>query len=144
MGSFVKHGSDIYPDAAWELVPDGDFSHFTTEQYNTFGKTSTWNVRSWSSEPDSLVPGVFSIVYTCPPETPFNCNNDKIHYGQFLRTADDQKPFYTGIDNPVDVDISEYTASLKLHAETSIIANPSVDGTGERGTECPIFINHNL
>ena len=139
-GSFVKQGSDIYPDAAWELVPDGDFSHFTTEQYNTLGKTTTWNIRSWASEP-GIDPGAFSIVFTCPPETPFNCNNDKIHYGQFLRTANDQKPFYTGIDNPVDIDISEYTGSLKLRAEVSIIAKPSVDGTGERGTECPIFIN---
>ncbi|MBC8163193.1 MAG: hypothetical protein H7Z42_18450, partial [Roseiflexaceae bacterium] len=53
-------------DAFWELLPDGDFSAFTTELYNTPAGTDTWSIGS-NGEPNVL-PGEFSVVRTCAPD----------------------------------------------------------------------------
>ncbi|KAB8139676.1 hypothetical protein F8S13_27180 [Chloroflexia bacterium SDU3-3] len=136
-GSFVEQNGSPFQAAQWELIADGDFSQFTTPDYNTPGKSTTWNIRSYAPTP--VYPGDFSVVQTCPPEKPFCSGHEQIRYGQFHREAGDGKPFYTGIDNPVDIDVSEYTSSLVFHLEASIIKQ-SVKNTGERGTDCPIFV----
>lgn len=136
-GSFVKNGETPYQDAVWQLVPDGDFSQFTTEQYNTPGQTTTWNIRS-GGEPNA-VQGEFSVVRTCPREQLICTANEQINYGQFKRKANDFKPFTTGVDNPVDADVSEYVNSLVLSADVSV-QQQSVALTGQQGSECPIMI----
>lgn len=139
-GKPIAVGENPFQPAQWELVPDGDFSYYTTEQYNkSEGKTPTWNIRSYSDKDDGRKPGAFSVIETCPREKLAECQNVKITYGQFLREANDGKPFITGVDNTIDADVSEYTQSLLFKADVSVIQQ-SVKNTGERGSECPVIV----
>lgn len=137
-GSFVTVDNNPYQAAQWELIPDGEFSDFTTAQYNTADQTNTWSI---GSNGDPTKPGEFSVVRTCAPEKGF-CKNadDQMNYGQFLRDASDGQQFITGINNTIDVDISEFTESLEFSAWVTVIKESSVPLTGVRGSECPIVV----
>lgn len=141
-GTFITpEGSETaYQRAAWELIPDGDFNHFTTAQYNTPGQTTSWNIRSYDpSEDKKRTPGEFSIIHTCPRELKSCKSAEYIPYGLFEREVGDDKPYTTGIDNLIDADVSEFTKSLAFHADVSILKQ-SIDNAGERGSECPIMV----
>lgn len=142
-GTFITpEGSETaYQRAAWELIPDGDFNHFTTAQYNDPKVVSTWKVRSNDDSRTGAAPGEFRVTQACPPEKGACFEKEQVNYGEFHRKVGDGKPFTTGIDNPIDADVSEFTRSLKLKAFVSIIpSDKSVKNTGDRGSECPITV----
>lgn len=142
-GTPTMNAGTPYQDAAWELIPDGDFSRFTTEQYNSQGQTTTWNINDYNDDPQKKrLPGRFSVTRTCPPEKLFCVAGEYISYGQFQRDVGDGKPYETGVLNPLDVDISEYTQSLVFHAQVSVL-NQTLSNTGDNGTECPVTIQIN-
>lgn len=132
-GTFVNNDDTPFQPAEWELIADGDFTRYTTAQYNTardeLDAATTWNVRSYSD--GTVVPGEFSIV-TYP----------QMVYGKFVRAVGDGKQYNTGIDNLIGADVSEYTKSLRFHAEVIVLAQ-SITDTGELGTECPIWVTLN-
>lgn len=136
-GSLVTNGNTPYQDAAWELISDGDFSQFSTAQYNSPGETTSWNINDYSEAQRPA--GRFTVLRTCPPEKRICVPEEFISYGQFEREVGDSKPYQTGVLNPIGVDVTEYIHSLRFSAEVSVIKQ-SVTNTGDAGSECPVMV----
>lgn len=126
----------------WELIPDGDFRMY--QQEDMYAPTS----RTWKRYGNENSPGLteqeknarFSVINGCKPETPDLCSQEQqVQIGQFRRDGGQTRPYTIGIEQKLDVDVSEYT-SLRLRAWVRVLQQ-SVPGTGAQGSECPIMIH---
>ncbi len=139
--------------ARWELIRDGNFTHFTEVEYNnttiadqpTLPRADTWEVYSVRAEPGATPNGFFQLLRSCPPPYATNtCNlQDWRHVARFVRTGNESRSFITGIRQPLGhdrrgIDVSEYR-SLVFSAWVRILQQ-SVPLAGQRGTECPIML----
>jgi hypothetical protein len=125
--------------ARWELIQDGDFSSYTTDDYRS--GTATWTVVAPPRLPLNEEPGAFAISAGCRPESPNLCPRpaDRTSIGQFRREGGQRAQFITAITQQLDADVSEYTRSLRFSAWTRVLTQ-TVEGAGIDGTECPIMI----
>jgi len=125
--------------ARWELIRDGDFAAHSSDEYNR--RSDTWSVTSSPPLADSRRNGYFAVVNNCRPETPDFCPRpaDRTTVGQFRREGDQKDQFITSITQTLDVDVSEFTRSLRLSAWTRVLTQ-TVQGAGVQGSECPIMI----
>jgi hypothetical protein len=125
--------------ARWQLIRDGDFGDYTQEEYNR--GSATWTVAAPPKLPANEQPGAFAVAGGCRPESPDLCLRpaDRTTIGQFRREGGQQAQFITAIAQPLDVDVSEYTRSLRFSAWTRVLTQ-TVEGAGIDGTECPIMI----
>lgn len=125
----------------WQLVKDGNFSQYVQQNFYVTGQSKTWE-RFWNpGVPDMPMAeqnGVFNVVQSCSPETPVICENNQVSIGQFRRDGNQTRPFFVGIQQPLDVDISEYK-SLQLSAWVRVVSQ-SLPSVGD-GTECPLLIH---
>jgi hypothetical protein len=129
--------------ARWNLIADGDFAHYEAQgRYLPDSGSRSWQ-QFWSYGPDLEANernGRFQVVETCRPETPDLCTpSDQILVGQIRRDGDQQRTFANGIQQQLDVDVSEFT-SLRFGAWVRVL-DQSVQEAGVAGTECPIFIS---
>ncbi|NJM05704.1 hypothetical protein HC891_05195 [Candidatus Gracilibacteria bacterium] len=137
--------------ARWELVRDGDFSRFSATEYNNttrpdlpmLPRSDSWRVTSDGA--DGVANGYFLLAEICrPPEPSIACAPaEQRNAAWFYRIGNQTASFLTGIEQNLGrdgtgVDISEYR-SLEFSVWSQIL-NQSLDGTGERGTECPVMI----
>jgi len=129
--------------ARWELIADGDF-----ELYDDFGHylpgsgSLTWE-QFWSQLSPNMTDaernGRFQVVKTCRPETPDLCSpSEQILVGQIRRDGNQQRAFANGIQQQLDVDVSEFT-SLRFSAWVRVL-DQSIPEAGVAGSECPILI----
>jgi hypothetical protein len=125
--------------ARWELIHDGDFSEHSTDEY--IRGSDTWMVTAPPKLPPNEEPGAFAVAGACRPESPDLCPRpaDRTTIGQFRREGGQQAQFITRIVQPLDVDVSEYTRSLRFTAWTRVLTQ-TVEGAGVDGTECPIML----
>ena len=125
--------------ALWQLIRDGGFGDYTQDEYNR--GSPTWTVAAPPKLPANEQPGAFAVASGCRPESPDLCPRpaDRTTIGQFRREGGQQAQFITAIAQPLDVDVSEYTRSLRFSAWTRVLTQ-TVDGAGIDGTECPIMI----
>jgi hypothetical protein len=137
--------------ARWELISDGDFSQFTATEYNNttrpdlpmLPRSDSWLVTSDGA--DGVADGYFLLAEICrPPEPSIVCSPaERRHAAWFYRIGNQTASFLTGIEQNFGrdgggIDISEYR-SLDFAVWVRVF-NQSLDGTGERGTECPVMI----
>lgn len=125
----------------WKLIADGQFEQYAEQHFYAPGQSKTWE-RFWSlGAPDLTIAernGVFNVVQSCSPETPVLCENSQVNIGQFRRDGGQTRPFFVGIFQPLDVDVSEYK-SLQLSAWVRVVYQ-SLPSVGD-GTECPLLIH---
>jgi hypothetical protein len=127
--------------AQWELISDGDFQQFQNQnQY--LADSATWTRYRLPNVPGmdrNEQNGNFTVVQGCRPETPDVCTPaNQVPIGQFRRDGNQTKPFTTGIEQNLDVDVSEYT-SLRFTGWVRVLQQ-SVPGAGSQGSECPVMI----
>jgi hypothetical protein len=128
--------------ASWELIDDGSFALYQEQgRYLPGSGSLTWE-QFWTVGADLEAAeqnGRFSVVETCRPETPDLCTPaDQILVGQIRRDGGQQRPFANGIQQRLDVDVSEYT-SLRFSAWVRVLVQ-SVQEAGIAGSECPVLI----
>lgn len=127
--------------AEWQLIADGDFQLYT--QQNRYGEGSlTWR-QYWNENAPGLTTAEknarFTVVRGCRPEMPDLCGPaDQVSIGQLRRDGGQTRPYTIGVEQKLDVDVSEYT-SLRLQGWVRVLQQ-SVPGTGGQGSECPIMI----
>jgi hypothetical protein len=129
-------------EAAWELIADGDFARHTSDEYNARDGTDTWSVYSGPLQamPPSELIGYVFIQKECPPYTGDICaDSERQPVVQFFRQGNQTRSFATGISQTLDVDVSEYTQSLRLTGWVRVL-NQSIEGAGVNGSECPVMI----
>ncbi len=127
--------------ATWELIADGGFTQY--RQQDSYGTASQTWVEYWNENAIGLTDieknGRFGVVRGCRPETPDLCSaEDQVSIGQLRRDGDQTKPYTVGIQQKLDIDVSEYT-SLKLRGYVRILQQ-SLPGAGAQGSECPIMV----
>ena len=127
--------------ATWELIADGGFTQY--RQQDSYGIASRTWVEYWNENAIGLTQaeknGRFGVVRGCRPETPDLCAaEDQVSIGQLRRGGDQTKPYTVGIQQKLDIDVSEYT-SLKLRGYVRILQQ-SLPGAGAQGSECPIMV----
>jgi hypothetical protein len=127
--------------ATWELIADGGFS-----QYHQQAEYAT-SSRTWVQYWDETAPGLsaeeknfrFTVVRACRPESPDLCSpEEQVSIGQMRRDGGQTKSFTIGIEQMLDVDVSEYT-SLRLRGWVRVLEQ-SIPGAGAQGSECPIMV----
>mgnify|MGYP001281157395 CR=1 FL=1 len=127
--------------AAWQLIADADFEQFDEQnQYNT--GSLTWR-RAWNWDVPNMTDaeknGRFMVVRGCRPETPDLCTpEEQVNIGQFRRDGGQTRPFTVGIEQTLDVDVSEFR-SLRLTGWVRVLTQ-TVALTGIAGSECPMMI----
>jgi hypothetical protein len=127
--------------AEWQLIQDAGFEAFEEQnQYNT--GSLTWR-RAWNWDApnmnDDEKNGRFLVVRGCRPETPDLCTpEEQVNIGQFRRDGGQTRPFTVGIEQTLDVDVSEFT-SLRLTGWVRVLTQ-TVALTGIAGSECPMMI----
>lgn len=128
--------------AAWELVADGNFNQHTSDEYNQPKGTDTWSISSVPAQEmtPSEMNGYFSVSPKCPPVKGDVCDpQEDTPVAQFFRQGGQTKPFITGITQTLNVDVSEYTQSLRLSAWVRV-QYQSLKSAGVASSECPITI----
>lgn len=127
--------------ATWELIDDGSFERYPNEKYDEL--SDAWVIRSAPAAqnmPEEQQNGTFTAVKECPPEKVDLCEaSDQLYVGQFRRDGNQLNSYVTAIDQPLDVDVSEYTQKLDFVAQVRVLTQ-TVDLTGVAGSECPIMI----
>jgi hypothetical protein len=127
--------------ATWELIADGGFTEYH-QQADYTADSKTW-VQYW----DETAPGLaedeknarFSVVRGCRPESPDLCSpEEQVSIGQLRRDGGQTKSYTVGIQQMLDVDVSEYT-SLRLRGWVRVLEQ-SIPGAGAQGSECPIMV----
>src|SRR4029079_14443945 len=121
--------------ARWQLIQDGDFSQYVeggtvwTDYADAFDRTATPAAQN----------GKFTIFRGCNPETPVFCSPAQTtNIGQFEREGDQSKSFAKGIQQVLDVDVSEYR-SLRFTIRASV-TKQSIAQAGIANSECPVTI----
>jgi hypothetical protein len=127
--------------AEWELIADSGFADHL-EQNDYVEGSETW-LRYWNENAPGLTSSEknarLNIVQACRPETPDLCSADQqVYIAQFRRDGGQTKPYTIGLQQTLDVDVSEYT-SLRLRGWVRVLQQ-SVPGPGAQGSECPIMI----
>ncbi|NOK58035.1 MAG: hypothetical protein GFH27_549287n339 [Chloroflexi bacterium AL-W] len=129
--------------ALWQLLADGEFNQYEEQVYYDDTQSETWKFAANAGTPElNLSPadrdGRFYVVQACPPQTPAHCPDNQIAVGQFRREGSQSQNFITGIEQNIEMDISEYQ-SIDLSAWVRI-THQSLPLTGIEGSECPIMI----
>jgi hypothetical protein len=127
--------------ASWELLAAGGFEDFKQEHLY-LADSHTWQ-RYWvpnvPAMPRAEQNGDFTVVQSCPPAKPDLCTPDEqVPIGQFRRDGNQTRPHTAGIEQTLDVDVSEYTS---IHFTGWVrVLNQSVPDAGAQGSECPVMI----
>jgi hypothetical protein len=127
--------------ATWQLIRDADFAMFDAQNAYRDGSL-TWQ-RSWNWDVPNMAPeemnGRFAVIRGCRPETPDLCTAaDQMLIGQFRRDGGQTRPFTVGIEQTLDVDVSEYS-SLRLTGWVRVLTQ-TVARAGIAGSECPMLV----
>lgn len=144
--AIVRPGQKLQIDAAgvagepqpatWQLIRDGDFSQYMA------GNRDTWELYSHifdATVSEREKNGRFLFYNGCKPETPSFCTADQAaNIVQFHREGNQPKSFGIGIQQDLDLDVSEYR-SLHFSMWARVIQQ-SVQGAGIANSECPITI----
>jgi hypothetical protein len=136
--------------ARWELIKDGTFVRYTSQEYNNttipleeqaaLVRSDTWKVTSERQFADDEANGYFQLTHLCAPlGGPNSCPPaERLNIANFYRCCGQTTPFLTGVRQDLDVDISEYR-SLRLSFDLRIL-NQSLNRAGQGGVECPVTI----
>lgn len=139
---FADGAISEFQQAQWQLIPDGNFARHDANAINTQGASDTW-FRSDSpgvaNMPLSEQNGQFLLNKTCPPDQAVCQPDEEVFYAEFRREGNMTSNYSTGIEQLLDVDVSEYTQSLRFSSWVSVL-NQSVKSAGIQGSECPIII----
>lgn len=126
--------------AEWNLIRDGDFvqleSGLATKDLNAWQpKHHDFDGTVSDTEKNAQI----TVHRECKPHKPAFCTRDETTYiAQLQREGGQTKSFGIGIEQRLDLDISEYHA-LNLTLSARII-NQSVPQAGVVGLECPVTI----
>lgn len=127
---------------SWQLIADGDFTRYTSAEYNSRNGTDTWSINSSIGDanmPVSEQNGLFATSLRCPPTKVDFCDpNEYVSIAQFRRDGGQTRSFITAITQTLNIDVSEYR-ELNLSVWVRVL-NQSVPLAGVRGSECPLMI----
>ena len=125
--------------AEWDLIRDGKFERYASGSYPK-------GLEDWVTKPfifDQSVSDAEKIgqtrIYTgCPPATPSFCSGNPAYLAQFQRQGNQSKSFGVGLEQSVDLDISEYR-TLRFTMWARVIRQ-SISNAGIANTECPVTV----
>ena len=126
--------------AEWQLIRDGDFA---------CGKVRNDRCGAWQrlavkfdqtvTDREGDKSAAFTVYQTCRPLMPQFCNQDQtINVAQFYREGNQSKSFGIGVQQDLDIDISEYRSlHFSMYAR---VVKQTVPGAGIANIECPVTI----
>ncbi len=125
--------------ATWQLIRDPQWKAVVNElrdddRYNwrKFYRADAPNLSKFEQN------GKLEVSLGCRPERPDFCSaDDQVRILRLRREGNQIRPFAVGIDQTLDVDVSEYT-SLRLTAWVRVLTQ-TVPLAGIAGSECPIM-----
>ena len=123
--------------AQWDLIRDGKFEEYAQGSYPKGLEAWVPNVYVFDqSVTDAEKNGQTRIYNGCPPATPSFCSDNPAFLAQFQRQGNQSKSFGNGIEQSLDMDVSEYR-TLRFTMWARVIRQ-SVPNAGIANVECPV------
>jgi hypothetical protein len=122
--------------ARWDLIRDGELALVAKSD------KEAWYPYAHIFDPtvsDAEKNGKINVYQGCRPENPVFCTEEQATFiGQFAREGNQPKSYGVGLEQDLDIDISEYR-SLRFSMWARVIQQ-SVAGAGIANIECPITV----
>ena len=125
--------------AQWDLIRDGKFDQYASGSYAK--GLEAWATKGYiwdQSVTQSEQNGQTRIYIGCPPATPSFCSDNPAFLAQFQRQGNQAKSFGNGIEQNLDMDVSEYR-TLRFTMWARVIRQ-SVPNAGIANVECPVTV----
>lgn len=125
--------------ARWDLIRDGKFEQYAQGSYTKGLEAWVSNVYPFDqSVTDAEKNGQTRIYKGCPPATPSFCSDNPAFLAQFQRQGNQAKSFGNGVEQNLDLDVSEYrTLRFTMWAR---VVRQSVPNAGIANVECPVTV----